>query len=180
MRKRHYWRFVSVLSRLQSKPLLFQGEVKHGGLATFSVGLLHVSHLDSDQCSELQCLPNAFQNLFFPPWLPRFWSPAKVLSSAWLTNCFCTHPWHVKRGLAWNERRQRLMCHGRTFSHFHPVEQSTAWLSVKWNQFIARYLPGCPIDSRKALSNWLRCHPLVFGETLGVNCSLLWQPCLST
>ncbi len=67
MRKRHYWLFVSALwlLRLQSKPLLFQGELKHGGLATFSAGLLHVSHLDSDQCSELQCLPNAFQNIFF-------------------------------------------------------------------------------------------------------------------
>ena len=47
-------------------PRSFQGELKHGGPAAFSVVLLHVSHLDSDQCSELRrCLPNAFQNIFF-------------------------------------------------------------------------------------------------------------------
>lgn len=40
-------------------------ELKYRVPAPFSAGVLHVSHWDSDQCLEpLQCLPNAFQNLF--------------------------------------------------------------------------------------------------------------------
>lgn len=103
MRKTHYWLFVSALWLLhvQSKPLLFQRELKHGGLATFSVVACFSFRFRSvfRAAMSFKCLSKHFFR-----WLPRFWSSAKVFSSAQLTNCSCSHPWQVKRGfgLKWN------------------------------------------------------------------------------
>lgn len=59
-------------------------------------------------------------------WLPRFWSPAKVFSSVQLTNCCCTHPWHIKGVLAWTETWLHLRCHDIMRCHFHSGKQATA------------------------------------------------------
>lgn len=124
----------------------FHVELNIGGLATFSVGLLHISHLDSHHCSELlQCLPNAFSTFFSMNVIISWMRLAKVFGSAELKNSPRIYQWHIKGVLPRIETWyffKFFMFLGRMFSHCHSRHRITL---IEMKHVCSMYLT-CSID----------------------------------
>lgn len=187
MRNRHYWPFVSAFVTTASS---VQTNVVWGRTETWRTGYifswvvtfrLH-SHLDSDQCSELlQCLPNAFQNIFFS-------FNAKISKSCQgvklcTANEFLLHwPMACQRSFGLHRNKEVFFCLMLECLFVTLTLWNSAQNDSHWNETCLQHDPCLvvPLTSEKnGITPWL-----FFEEQFWAFCLMLrqtkeWQACLS-